>query len=58
MLADVRSGYVSLEMARRDYGVVIRERGRYLELDMNATNILRSDSLAHEVGEGRGEGNR
>jgi N-methylhydantoinase B len=28
VLADVRSGYVSLEAARRDYGVVIHQQGR------------------------------
>src|SRR5918995_3150064 len=41
MLADVRSGYVSLEAARRDYGVVIRQEGRRYELDLEATAALR-----------------
>ena len=41
VLADVRSGYVSLEAARRDYGVVVRQNGRRFELDIEATNQLR-----------------
>ena len=41
VLADVRSGYVSLEAARRDYGVVIRQNGRKFELDVEATRELR-----------------
>jgi N-methylhydantoinase B len=41
VLADVRSGYVSLEAARRDYGVVIRQSGRKFELDIAATQRLR-----------------
>ncbi len=41
VLADVRSGYVSLEAARRDYGVVIRQNGRKFELDVAATQHLR-----------------
>jgi N-methylhydantoinase B len=41
VLADVRSGYVSLEAARRDYGVVVRQSGRRFELDVEATLGLR-----------------
>jgi N-methylhydantoinase B len=41
VLADVRSGYVSLEAARRDYGVVIQQFGRKFELDVAATQRLR-----------------
>jgi N-methylhydantoinase B len=41
VLADVRSGYVSLEAARRDYGVVIQQRGRRFELDRESTKELR-----------------
>ncbi len=41
VLADVQSGYVSLEAARRDYGVVINQEGRRFELDVKATNKLR-----------------
>jgi N-methylhydantoinase B len=41
VLADVRSGYVSLESARRDYGVIIHQRGRRFELDGEATKVLR-----------------
>ena len=41
VLADVRAGYVSLEAARRDYGVVIQRRGRRFDLDLAATAELR-----------------
>jgi N-methylhydantoinase B len=41
VLADVRSGYVSLDAARRDYGVVIYQHGRRYELDVEATRTLR-----------------
>jgi len=41
VLADVRSGYVSLEAARRDYGVAIHKSGRKFELDLAATRKLR-----------------
>jgi N-methylhydantoinase B len=41
VLDDVRAGYVSLEAARRDYGVVIRQHGRRFELDLQATKTLR-----------------
>jgi len=41
VLADVRSGYVSLEAARRDYGVVIHQQGRHFTLDAPATAELR-----------------
>jgi N-methylhydantoinase B len=41
VLADVQSGYVSLEGAQRDYGVVIHRNGRKFALDVEATNRLR-----------------
>jgi N-methylhydantoinase B len=41
VLADVRSGYVSLAAARADYGVVIRQQGRRLEFDVEATAKVR-----------------
>src|SRR5262245_19895763 len=41
VLADVRSGYVSLESARRDYGVVINQEGRRFKLDVEGTKALR-----------------
>ena len=44
VLADVRSGYVSLEAARRDYGVVIRAEGRKFEIDLALTKELRCKS--------------
>ena len=47
VLADVRSGYVSLEAARRDYGVVIRRQGRRFELDVDATKELRRASSSN-----------
>jgi N-methylhydantoinase B len=43
VLADVRAGYVSLEAAARDYGVVIRQLGRRFEIDAQATAALRGD---------------
>ena len=50
VLADVRSGYVSPEAARRDYGVVIRQQGRRFELDVEATKALRQDAdSAHSL---------
>jgi N-methylhydantoinase B/oxoprolinase/acetone carboxylase alpha subunit len=45
VLADARSGYVSLEAARADYGVVIQQQGRRFELDVEATAALRRSSL-------------
>jgi N-methylhydantoinase B len=41
VLSDVRAGYVSLEAARRDYGVVIEQQGRRFKLDTEATAALR-----------------
>jgi N-methylhydantoinase B len=41
VLADVHSGYVSLEAARRDYGVVIQQQGRRFDLDVEATTEIR-----------------
>ena len=40
VLADVRSGYVSLESARRDYGVVINQEGRCFELDVESDKSI------------------
>jgi N-methylhydantoinase B len=48
VLADVRSGYVSLEAARRDYGVIIQQRGRRFELDLQATAELRQQKATGE----------
>jgi N-methylhydantoinase B len=42
VLADVRAGYVSVEAARRDYGVVIHQKGCKFELDRAATEALRN----------------
>jgi N-methylhydantoinase B len=41
VLADVRAGYISLDAARRDYGVVIRQNGRGYLIDSVATAKLR-----------------
>ena len=41
VLADVRAGYVSVDAARSEYGVVIQQHGRRFELDLPATNLLR-----------------
>ena len=41
VLADVRAGYVSLESAERDYGVIILQDGRHLHIDMEATQTRR-----------------
>jgi N-methylhydantoinase B len=41
VLADVRAGYVSLEAARRDYGVIIHQEGRHFRIDSAATAELR-----------------
>jgi len=41
VLADVRAGYVSLESAERDYGVIIRQNGRSFEIDLDATQARR-----------------
>ena len=45
VLADVRSGYVSVAAAERDYGVVIRQtgaHGRTFEVDDERTAALRA----------------
>jgi hypothetical protein len=42
VLTDVRNGYVSIEAARRDYGVVVRHPSRRVyELDRSANEALR-----------------
>src|SRR5262245_38891065 len=41
VLADVRSGYVSLDAAKNEFGVIIRQNGRCFELDVEATKQLR-----------------
>jgi N-methylhydantoinase B len=41
VLADVRSGYVSVEAAQREYGVVIHQTGRRFILDAEATRDIR-----------------
>ena len=46
VLADVRAGYVSLQAAERDYGVVIRQQGRRFTLDIEATKTLRQSRRA------------
>jgi N-methylhydantoinase B len=46
VLADVRAGYVSVEAARRDYGVVVCQQGRYFTLDLPATIELRKPTTS------------
>jgi len=48
VLCDVRSGYVSLEAARREYGVVIHQRGRHFELDAAASQALRQKTAREQ----------
>jgi N-methylhydantoinase B len=52
VLADVHSGYVSLEAARAEYGVAIRHVGRRFELDIDATAELRRSGQEKEVSRG------
>jgi N-methylhydantoinase B len=42
VLEDVRAGYVSLEAAARDYGVIVVQHGRRFELDEAATQRARA----------------
>jgi len=44
VLQDVRAGYVSIEAAARDYKVILRQRGRAIELDEEATRAARLTS--------------
>jgi N-methylhydantoinase B len=46
VLADVLAGYVSLEAARRDYGVVINQKGRCFKIDHESTQDLRKAKQA------------
>jgi N-methylhydantoinase B len=41
VIADLRAGYISARAAERDYGVVVKPRGRRWELDAAATESLR-----------------
>ncbi len=43
VLRDVTAGYVSVEAARRDYGVVIHAQRRHVTLDVEATEALRRE---------------
>jgi hypothetical protein len=42
VLDDVRNGYVSVEAARRDYGVVLTGTGADLAVDIAATKVCRA----------------
>ncbi len=55
-LRDVTSGYVAVEAARRDYGVVINAVGRHFALDIAATEVLRRAMLGKSESGGCGEG--
>jgi N-methylhydantoinase B len=50
VVQDVRSGYVSLESAERDYGVIVRQQGRRFTLDRAATEELRTTRRSHQEG--------
>jgi N-methylhydantoinase B len=49
VLADVRAGYVSIEAAGNDYGVVIRQAGRRFELDLAATAAFRQEKKDSDI---------
>jgi len=49
VLADVRSGYVSVAAARAAYGVAIRQSGREFKLDLAATADLRGSRTREEI---------
>jgi N-methylhydantoinase B len=51
VLTDVRSGYVSLESAQRDYGVVIHQSARSFVLDLTATIELRRRQTENKAGD-------
>ena len=42
VLRDVCSGYVSVEAAEREYGVIVQAQGRHFTLDLEATQHLRA----------------
>jgi N-methylhydantoinase B len=46
VLEDVQAGYVTVEAAARDYGVVIQRDGRMYTLDAEATTALRAEKLS------------
>ena len=43
VLDDVRQGYVSVERARSDYGVALRNQGAEIALDLDGTRALRGE---------------
>jgi N-methylhydantoinase B len=49
VLADVRSGYVSIESAQTDYGVIIHQVGRRYEIDRVATDELRRQNAELQI---------
>ena len=54
VLEDVKDGYVSVDGARRDYGVVVREidwEALEYELDLDATRAARLDMRAAAAAE-------
>src|SRR6266571_4676670 len=48
VLRDVTAGYVSVEAARRDYGVVINAVGRHFALDVVATEALQREMAGQQ----------
>ena len=49
VLRDVKSEYVSVEAAQRDYRVVIHRRGRHVELDVEATEARRREMASQKA---------
>jgi len=51
VLADVREGFVSPKTAERDYGVMLRRKGRSWMLDQPATEARRASMKADKMGQ-------
>jgi N-methylhydantoinase B len=54
VLRDVTPGYVSVEAAQRDYGVVINALGHHFALDIEATEVLRREMIGKSESGGCG----
>ena len=50
VLEDVRQGYLSVERARRGYGIVILEQGGEFILDLGETLELREKESSGQLG--------
>jgi len=49
VLEDVKDGYVTVDGAQRDYGVVVRHTGRELTLDVDETRKLRGEAKRNKA---------